>query len=281
MKEEPFRYGENNRCFGILTLPDNPDDAPIVVALNAGLLHRSEPYRLNVLVCRGLAEAGYICARIDISGKGDSPPREGMKFRDLVDMDWGFIRQALVKRFGERNIILLGLCSGADNGIKLGAQDPLVRGLVLLDAISPRDAGAARRELMHKLGNFRKVLNIPRAVLSRVLRRISGKPSAESEQLMLRDLPTEDDLRQCFGRIVESRGRVLAIFTSHAYPQYNQAGQFTRALDIAGLEDCCEEEFWPSMMHLYPVEIHRAKLVERINQWGREHLTTLRDSAGA
>jgi hypothetical protein len=279
MKEEPFRYGENNRCFGILTLPDDLDGAPIVVALNAGLLHRSEPYRLNVLVCRGLADAGYICARIDISGKGDSPPREGMSFRELVDMDWGFIRQSLVRRFGERNIILLGLCSGADNGIKLCVQDPLVKGLVLLDAVSPRDAGAARRDLMHKLANFRKVLNIPRAVLTRVLRRISGKPSDEAEQLMLRSLPTETDLRQCFEGIVERRGRVLAVFTSHAYPQYNQAGQFVRALAVNGLEECCEEEFWPTMMHLYPVEVHRAKLVQRINQWGRDHFARLKDSS--
>ena len=281
MKEEPFRYGENNRCFGILTLPENTEKAPIVVIFNAGLLHRSEPYRLNVLICRGLANAGYICARIDIAGKGDSPPREGMSFRESVDIDWSFIRQALFTRFGERNIILAGLCSGADNGIKLGAQDPLVKGLVLMDAVSPRDDGAARRELLHKLTSIRKILNAPRSLCSRMLRRISGKPSDEAEQLMLRDLPTETDQKKCFDNIVERKGRVLAIFTSHAYPQYNEVGQFTRALKISGLEDCCEEEFWPSMMHLYPIEIHRERLVRRIEQWGKEHFETLRDSARA
>ena len=35
MKETVFRYGENNRGFGITTLPEDPDSAPVAVLLNA------------------------------------------------------------------------------------------------------------------------------------------------------------------------------------------------------------------------------------------------------
>jgi hypothetical protein len=273
VKEEPFRYGENNRGLGILTLPEVTEGAPVVVALNAGLLHRTEPYRLNVLICRKLALAGYICLRVDLSGKGDTPAREGLSNRESVALDWSFIRQALEKRFGKRSILILGLCSGADNGIKICSQDSTIKGLLLLDAVSPRDADAIKRGLINKLTNVSKLVNIPRAILNRFLNKFGPEHIRKPEPLMLRDLPTEAELQQCFTNIVDRQGRVLAIFTGHAIEQYNQKGQFSRALNVAGLRPLCEEEFWPSMKHLYPVQVHRDIVIQRIYQWGKDHFT--------
>ena len=59
MKEKVFKFGENKQGIGTLTLPDDTSAAPIVILLNAGLIHRAEPYRLNVLVARALAKIGY------------------------------------------------------------------------------------------------------------------------------------------------------------------------------------------------------------------------------
>src|SRR6056297_2984484 len=129
MKERVFRYGEHNRGIGILTLPQNHELSPIIIMLNAGLLHREEPYRLNVLAARLLANSGYICLRVDLSGKGDTPPRENLTNRESVALDWKCISEGLINQFGNRSLIILGLCSGADNGIKIAAQDPSIKGL--------------------------------------------------------------------------------------------------------------------------------------------------------
>lgn len=73
--EEVLCYGENNRGFGILCLSSKTSESPkpLVVMFNAGLLHRSEPYRLNTELARQIASLGYDSLRFDLSGKGDTP----------------------------------------------------------------------------------------------------------------------------------------------------------------------------------------------------------------
>jgi hypothetical protein len=267
MKESAFRYGESNRGFGMIALPETVGEAPIVVMLNAGLLHREEPYRLNVLTCRRLAENGYICLRVDISGKGDTPARKGLINRDSVALDWQYIKSALKLQYGERNIIIMGLCSGADNGIKIAAQDRSVIGLILLDAVSKRDRGFRRRALMNNIANAHKWFELPKKILNRIKRAATGKDEMIANAIALRDEPNDQDLKQCFNNLVSSSGRVLAVFTSHALTHYNQKGQFSRAMEVKGLEKICDEVFWPNVQHLYPVQAHRDLLISTISDW--------------
>lgn len=271
MKERSFRYGENSRGLGIITLPTNIKIAPVVVMLNAGLLYRAEPYRLNVLVSRRLAEAGYICLRVDISGKGDTPSRKGLTNRESVALDWSYIKKALNHQFGERNIIIMGLCSGADNGIKLAAQDESVKGLILLDAVSKRDQGFKRRALLNKISNVSKWLRLPKIVIGRIYKSVKADVGNAKSLIALRDQPNEQDLTQCFSNLVSAGGRVLAVFTGQAIYNYNQKGQFCRALKIPGVNEICEEIFWPHADHLYPVQIHRDQLILTICEWGIKH----------
>ncbi len=272
MKEEVFRYGEHGLGFGMLSLPDNSDNAPIVIAFNAGMIHREGPYRLNALVSRQLAASGYIALRVDLAGKGDSPEREAVSNRESVNHDWKYIKQGLIKRFGVRSYILMGLCSGADNAIKITAYDKSICGLVLLDAISPKDKHFYRRELLAKLSNIHKWINLPFTLLKRLRQKLGMEHGLYQEMLNLRDEPWDDDVGYCFEHIAATNGRVLAVFTSQALPCYNQHGQLVRALNIPGLSSCCEEVFWPEAEHLYPVQVHRDRLVRNIASWGEQHL---------
>lgn len=276
MKERVFRYGENNRGLGMLTLPIQSDVAPIVVMLNAGLLHRAEPYRLNVEACRLLSEIGYISLRVDISGKGDTPPRENLTNRDSVTLDWKFIKKALEQEFGKRNIIIFGLCSGADNGIKLAAIDEDVVGLILLDPISRQDAGFARRCLINKITNAYKWVSLPRSLYKKIARKFGSNTGGSMSPTALRDEPYESDMQQCFEGLVARKGRILAVFTGHALTHYNQKGQFCRAMNIGGLDSICQEVFWPNASHLYLLQVHRDKLLNRLKDWGTQHAEYLR-----
>ena len=272
MRERSFRYGENSRGLGMMTLPELTATAPVVVMLNAGLLHREEPYRLNVLASRRLAEIGYICVRADLSGKGDSPPRPGLINRESVALDWEYIKKALLQQFGPRNLIIMGLCSGADNGIKIAAQDTAVRGLVLMDAVSMQDLFFTLRAWRDKAMNPDNWINLPQKLARRIRRLFPETENPFSNPTVLRDEPTAQDMRLCFSNLVTHNGRILAFFTSHALERYNQQGQFARALGMPGLGDICEEHFWPHVQHLYPVQTHRDQLLETIRAWGSKHL---------
>lgn len=270
MKEVAFRYGENNRGLGVLTLPDDPEGAPILVLLNAGLLYRAEPYRLNVLVARTAASLGYIALRVDLSGKGDTPARDLVN-RESVALDWSLMKEALQTQFGPRPMLVFGLCSGADNGIKIAAFDDSVRGLILLDPVSPTDDGFRRRDLLAKLANVQKWKRIPVHVWQKLTSGFGGASESLLEPTSLRDEPTAQDLNDCFERLVASDGRVLAVFTSHAHKEYNQLGQFGRALGVDGAATITEEVYLPTAGHLYPVQEHRERLIRRIGRWCSDH----------
>lgn len=275
MKEEVFRYGESNRGFGLVSIPDDPIEAPVAIILNAGLISREGPHRLNVLVCRALANLGYIAIRVDLSGKGDTPQREGLSNRESVALDWSFIKSAIGNRFGTRNLVLIGLCSGADNAIKIAATEKDVRGLVIIDSVSPKDKDFQKRMLLSKITNPYKWLNLPFALMKRFQQATGVEQDSLQAMLVLRDEPTKKHLLDCMHRIVENQGKILAIFTSQASYHYNMQGQFTLALDIPGFENCCSEIHWPLVDHIFIVQTHRERLVKEISKWADENLKYL------
>ncbi len=275
IQEKPLRYGEGGRGFAMVTLPEKPETAPIVVMLNPGVLHRAEPYRLNVLAARRLAALGYLCVRMDLSGKGDTPPREGLSNRESVALDWKYLCEALERQFGPRPLVIMGLCSGADNGIKLSASDLRIRGLMLFDVRSPRDRGFLYRYLKSRVWDRRRWAR----VAGRLIRRLglgAATPAGTSPDLGLRDLPRPDDLKRCVMSLVETDGRLLMVFTGDVYDCYNLEGQFAKSLGIPGLEKICREYYWPDAQHLYPVESHRQRLLNAIESWAAEQLTHFR-----
>lgn len=272
ISEQVFTYGEHHQGIGVISEPADTSNSPVVILLNAGLSHRAEPYRLNVLIGRRLAASGYIALRVDLSGKGDSPARDTMSNRESVALDWSFIKAALEKRYGPRSLLIFGLCSGADNGIKLCAQDSAIKGLILLDPVPFQDAGFARRDFLRKIANPHKWLNIHN-IVSRRLRRTTGDgQSLLSSPMDLRDEPNAEDMARCFEGLVEKNGRTLAVFTSQAFYRYNKRGQFTRAMAIEGLEPIIEEVFWPDAKHIFPIEAHRNRLVETVATWADREL---------
>lgn len=278
MNEKIIRYGENKRGLGIISLPEGIESAPIVVLLNAGLLHRSEPYGLNTRIARELAKIGYICVRVDLSGKGDTPARENLTNRESVWKDWQALRDVLNQQFGKRALVIFGLCSGADNGIKIAAQDSQVVSLILLDPVAVRDKDFAKRQFLQRIRNPSKWLNLPRTGLRYLKRLMFGVKV--SDYIALRDEPTIEDMQTCYRRLVASQGRVLTVFTSHELKNYNKSGQYSEALKVEGLAGICEEIFWPRVLHLYPAAAHRERLITVVRAWAKRHIEAI-GKAGA
>jgi hypothetical protein len=188
----------------------------------------------------------------------------------------------LDSRLGRLPVVLAGLCSGADNAIRLTPREPRVIGMVLLDPYCFPDDGFEIREAVRKYTNpVRYAVWLKRGFNALTTsREKKDKDDKAVDYLAIRDLPTREQLREAFVSIRERKGRALSVFTQYARRYYNQAGQLDRALDVEGYRQCCTELFWPQAEHTFPLELHRRRLVEEITTWAGGYIRP-RSSAGS
>ena len=287
LTEEPLQFGEGGRLFGILTLPSMPlrnaQELPVFVILSAGLLHRVGPRRLHVRLARELAQMGFSSLRVDLAGTGDSPPRPGLTYQQSVTADFAEILGVLESRLGRLPLVLAGLCSGANNAMRLTLKEPRVVGMVLLDPICFPDDGFRARTVVMKYANPAEYIAWLKrgeyiAWLKRRFKALT-RPRGEKQEddssadaLTLQDLPTLEQLRAAFESIREREGRVLSIFTRAALQYYNQAGQLGRILGVDGYQQFCTELFWPQVHHTYMLELHRRRLIGVIKIWAGDYI---------
>ncbi len=274
LREEVLRFGADARLFGILTLPSAQHHAgklPVFVFLNSGFLHRVGPGRLYVRLARTLAKMGFISFRIDLAGRGDSAGKAELRSEPSLLADYKDIVQILEARLGASELVLTGLCSGADNALMIAPADRRVIGLLLMDPTVYPDRGFRVRQL------FRKFTNRARYVewLRKRFRRVTGPRAerAEEDQLLgsltIGELPTLEQLRAAFRAICARQGRALAVFTGAAEDrmQYNHAGQLGRVLELADYEQHCTERFLATASHTFELEQHRRQFLEEVRAW--------------
>ncbi len=137
MNEEVVQFGESGTLVGIVTEPpaqSRRSDAPGVILLNAGFIHRIGPYRLNVNLARDLASAGLTVLRFDLSGIGDSRlRRDNLPIEKSAALEAREAMDFLQASKGARRFILMGLCSGAENAVRVAGIDPRVAGAVCMN----------------------------------------------------------------------------------------------------------------------------------------------------
>ena len=145
MKQQVCNFGTDGHLLGILTTPDEDvrvADAPIALILNAGVVHRIGPFRLNVDIARHLAELGFSTLRMDLSGLGDSGPRTGkLELENRAELDAADAMAFLQAETGVDEFVMVGLCSGAYNAHCIAVKDERVVGGIFMDGIVFRTFG--------------------------------------------------------------------------------------------------------------------------------------------
>ena len=137
MKESTLRFGLSRTLAGVLTEGEPLAGAPAVLFLNAGLLPHVGPNRLHVRLARRLAGAGLRSLRFDLSGIGDSGPRQNGLGRDeSMIVETQEAMDALTAACGVDRFILFGICAGADQAVRVALADTRVVGTVLVDGYS-------------------------------------------------------------------------------------------------------------------------------------------------
>ena len=185
MSEEAVRFGPWRSLVGVRTDPaqgTDADRAPAVLFLNSGLLHHVGPHRLHVNLARRLARAGRRSLRFDLSGIGDSGPRQ-----DQLGRDESMVRETqdamelLSASHGVERFVLFGICTGADQAVRVALQDARVAGAVLVDGYAYETWPHYLRYYLGRLArphSWWNVVTLRHPAVARRLARLRGAPAA-------------------------------------------------------------------------------------------------------
>lgn len=284
--EQPVRFGRDESLIGILCSPDDdPDpDRPVVLFINAGIVHRMGPNRLYVRIARALAEEGFASLRFDLSGVGDSMRPAEAEPVSLVEGVVLDIQDALKhcrENHDARRFVLVGLCSGADNALRTMGRDPRVVGSVLLDLNAPRTRGFYLRR--YARGVFRlefwiQVLTGRHPLYRRFRQRLrfgatgrneDGDAGSEPSEPMFDSSLPVDVMREQLERIISRRGQLLCVFTP-GLDAYNYRKQFLQVFPDLDFDDCLRLEYFADSDHTFSSRFLQDRLIGTIVEWMTE-----------
>jgi dienelactone hydrolase len=278
VRELPVLLGRQAALVGILAEASQAalvKDAPVIVLLNAGIVHRVGPNRMYVQLARALAAAGYMSLRFDQSGIGDSPNR--VDARPPLESAMSDIREAvdwLAANKHARKVILLGLCAGADHSILYASTDRRVVGMALLDPSIPRTKKFHLNEFCRRLSRLAhkppaEALGSIANLLKRTLRVHNDIGTSGSEPVE----PTldDDELRGMFEnhyrQCVLSDVKMLALFTGGMPGHYNYREQLIDAFPGVAFGDRLTLEYAPQSDHAFTSEANRGLLKQSVLRW--------------
>lgn len=276
IREQALLLGHRKSLVGIISQGvgcPTPTDRPMIVILNAGIIHRVGPSRMNVLLARALAESGYSSLRFDLSGLGDSDARSD----DLNPLDSSLadIREVLdwlESNRGARRIILVGLCSGANHSLLYGGSDSRVVGLVLLDPAIPKTLGYYLRHYGPRLFQPGILLNLMRGrhpFWRSLQKRAVGGP-AEPIQPQGPDLQSPEVrsfLERAYRSCVDHSVHFLLVLTKGLEGQHNYREQVLDAFPNVQFGNRLRLEYLKDSEHTFTSEVDRARLFRLIVKW--------------
>ena len=274
-EEEIVRMGPEQSLVGVLSRPDLPSPAtPAFVMLNAGLLHRVGPGRVNVNVARALADKGFTSVRFDVSGLGDSAFRtDGRSYHESRITDAAAVMDFLESQLGVHSFVLLGICSGADHAFRVACADRRVVGAILVDAYTY----PTRKAALYYYG--RKLLH-PRRGLSLISgkdllwRRLVGKASGgvgeagapESMEFVV-DTPPREEAESDILQLMAHRVALFFLYTGSTGATYTYPAQFSEMFPRVREDERLQALYWPEIDHVFSRFSHQSRFVEAVLEW--------------
>jgi alpha-beta hydrolase superfamily lysophospholipase len=266
MIEVGCQFGEHRQLAGILTEPAGAAPRAACVLINAGLVPKLGPYRLYVELARRLARDGIATLRFDLGGIGDSrQERSSQPLRERTHLEIRAAVEEVRRRYPDlRDLVLGGLCSGAEDAFRHAESDPGVTGVLLLDPFSYRTAGwrwryfayrAARRAL--------RILGIYEPVPP------SHAPAADGARrkvVSYRYMEHAESSR-ILKALIARRARVHFIYTGGQQTSFNHVGQLEQMFEGIRFEGRVTVDYFPHMDHTQLLEADRKQVVNAVGAW--------------
>jgi pimeloyl-ACP methyl ester carboxylesterase len=217
-------------------------------------------------MARVFAELGCASLRVDLTGRGDTPVTKSTDYDEATFDDYAEIKRKVNSRFGPTPIVLVGLCSGADDAIRFAQSDPDVNGMILLDPVAFKDANFLFRSIKDTVLEW---LLMPGFHVRLLLRRIEKFAAGQRylHPFAMRKIPALADVQRALNELERRGGRALLIYTRFASLYYNRPGQLKAALGRDEADDVCDEVYWPDVTHTCVLDVHRRRLLETVRTW--------------
>ena len=282
MTEAAVLFGASKSLVGVVSDPSvgTPRAEVACIFLNAGFTQHIGPQRVYVLIARRLAAAGMVALRFDYSGIGDSPGRQdNMAFEDSTISEAQEAMSFLEATRGVRQFVLMGICWGADNSLRVAMADPRVVGAAAVDFYALPSVRNLVRSHRARLVDPRSWLGLLRGqsaafgrivggVLDAARRKMSRVEEVNSDGIMPVKSPAA--IASELGEVVD-RGTHLCLIYAQGAPSYDQFCMHfrgpMRVLEAAG---GLRLEMFPQADHVFTLLRNQAGLVDVVADWAMD-----------
>lgn len=263
MTEQPTSFGPERSLLGILTSPERArPEAPAVLLLNAGLLHRVGPNRLNVTLARHLAAIGFTAFRFDLSGIGDSGLGEERVGVDRARRDVGAAMDEVRRATGIERFVLIGLCTGAFNAFRVALVDERVVGCVLID-------GYGYPTTRSRIRHYRSRVLDPQRWSGFIRRRLGRGDAGDAEDLVVyeTEVVPKERFRDELASLVARDVALLMVYTEFGPLPVNYPEQLRDAFPEVDLDRSVDVVWYPQTDHTFTLPGNRRRLVHDVEHW--------------
>jgi hypothetical protein len=269
--EKAHVFGKFNQLVGIAQTPESKESGAqevAVIMLTAGMLHSTGPFRMYVNLARQLSVQGIASFRFDLSGIGESLPvgssgsslqRAAAEAKQAMDF--------LEQEYGTKKFILMGLCSGADDGFHTAIEDARVGGVILLDGCGyPNFRFKVNRVLKHYLPRIFS-LKFWAKRIARIKKAKSDSP--ESLQLGddIREFPSREVAASQLQQLVDRGVKLNFVYTGGVNWYYNYETQFNDMFADVDFKDNVSTKFLPHLDHVAFLCEDRKQLIDELCEW--------------
>jgi len=273
--EQPVTFGKENSLVGILTLPDNSTLTREVgvICLNAGLLHRVGPFRMNVEMARLLAKQGYKTLRFDSSSIGDSgTANDELDYLDKVTQDIEFAVDLMASRTGLDRFVIFGLCTGADNAHRAMINDERIVGGIFIDGYSYPTFKFRIKRYLPVLCSRRRVIGVILRAGNSLKRKILNIQRPEAMEgdsgLFIWHLPDKRVVETEIKMLVDRGAKLFYLFTGGASKVYNYEGQFSDSMPfLKNYDDQFTVLLNKNADHTFSLYHDRLWLYDKVLEW--------------
>jgi hypothetical protein len=197
-----------------------------------------------------MANKGFVTLRFDSSGLGDSASRsDALSTTERHTLDMLEALEFVLKKKQLSQVALIGLCSGVDAAHAVALQDPRVSHAFFLDGY--------HYDTPRHLFNIKFLKLIQPRFYARGLRRLLLRSPNErevttEEEILTREYPTREKMRQDIDSMLARSIRVYFCFTGGFSHYYSYSDQFFDMLpDGNRLRGQIELTVFPQADHLF------------------------------
>ena len=285
MIEKAIVLGPDRSLVGVWTEPRHPvpgDGPPAVIIINSGIVHHVGIWRLHVRTARALAKRGVSCLRFDLSGIGDSEnPRDAIALDELARRDVDAAIHYVRETRGVGRVVMMGLCSGAWDGLGAAIRNPNVAGVAAIDMIA--DLRTWKYFAVHfgkrslRWESWKNTFSgkngwIP-GLVHRVLRR--GAPARDTEEeygvgLGARPVMPKAHFGELLSGLLGRGVEMLFVYSNGIEEAYNHRSQFAEALPEIAAHPSLATDFFPLADHTFCQPDQQQALIARVVGWMEE-----------